>query len=380
MFHKTLIALLLLYTPVLASMAINLDLDSPPQSEALHPWHVVAPLHAPNGLRPCCAFGYDLHVNLFGIPIPFYQTDNIVENGQTGHHHYNDSRLETYLDIVGLGAEHNGIVYTLRGGFIDIAHVRDSADMTLYLFSQLWPRLGHAFNLNFPAELANRQIVFNPFTPPENPTQRYTLAAWLSASLAFQIASWHEIAQWYGYESVAGFSEAISAFSPEDLYSNLLGIRLAVTLILNGYAASIGMYDATMDTLLIEALGTLQAQNSAQTQFQFDMLDHQWWNSHCSVPDKFMLRKRNYQTTHDRWPDTVPGGRHQDNLHLTLPDDFYGYPFTSLAQFRLLPGTHMKNLPPPSSWYSTDNFPHLAQYASQQDAETEQHLSASQCR
>ncbi|OWA85706.1 hypothetical protein BV377_29140, partial [Klebsiella pneumoniae] len=43
----------------------------------------------------------------------------------------------------------------------------------------------------------------------------------LAGHLAFEIALWHEIAQWYGFQSVPGFSEEISAFSPEDLYSNL---------------------------------------------------------------------------------------------------------------------------------------------------------------
>ncbi|PBD34343.1 hypothetical protein CK247_30710, partial [Klebsiella pneumoniae] len=33
-----------------------------------------------------------------------------------------------------------------------------------------------------------------------------------------RIAQWHEIAQWYGFQSVPGFSEEISAFSPEDLW------------------------------------------------------------------------------------------------------------------------------------------------------------------
>ncbi|MDI4740155.1 DUF4056 domain-containing protein, partial [Salmonella enterica subsp. enterica serovar Kentucky] len=42
-------------------------------------------------------------------------------------------------------------------------------------------------------------------TPPVDARERYTLAAWLSAHLAFQVAEWHEIAQWYGFESVRGF-------------------------------------------------------------------------------------------------------------------------------------------------------------------------------
>ncbi|TOM58444.1 hypothetical protein CGH73_26665, partial [Vibrio parahaemolyticus] len=88
------------------------------------------------------------------------------------------------------------------------------------------------WTLSLSEELASRQIHFSPFTPPPSAHQRYTLSAYLAAKLAFQLAVWHEIAQWYGYQSVPGFSEGISAFSPEDLYSNLLGARLAMTVIL----------------------------------------------------------------------------------------------------------------------------------------------------
>lgn len=64
-----------------------------------------------------------------------------------------------------------------------------------------------------------RRVQLNAFTPPPGVRQRYQLAAWLAGHLAFEIAQWHEIAQWYGFQSVPGFSEEISAFSPEDLYS-----------------------------------------------------------------------------------------------------------------------------------------------------------------
>ena len=38
---------------------------------------------------------------------------------------------------------------------------------------------------------------------------------------------WHELVTWAGRRTVSVFSEGFSAFSPEDLYSDLLGARLA---------------------------------------------------------------------------------------------------------------------------------------------------------
>ncbi|WP_143362482.1 DUF4056 domain-containing protein, partial [Escherichia coli] len=130
-------------------------------------------------------------------------------------HHYNDSFVSGMLSLAGGGREHNGIIFTTQGGFVDTAHVRDTADMTVFIFTRLWPRLGQAFVLS-PGrdELAQRRLVFRAFTPPSSVRDRYVLAAEISARLAYQLAVWHEIAQWYGFESVPGYPETVSAFSP----------------------------------------------------------------------------------------------------------------------------------------------------------------------
>lgn len=48
------------------------------------------PLPEPAGLRPCCAFGYNLHVEELKIPVPLWKLDNIVTAGNLGRHHYSD--------------------------------------------------------------------------------------------------------------------------------------------------------------------------------------------------------------------------------------------------------------------------------------------------
>ena len=95
-----------------------------------HVTPVVSHLTAPESLRPCCAFGYDLHVRAIGVPIPVYQIGNVLTLDTLGRHHYNDSALGAVKNLVGLSEEKNGLIYTRRGGFIDIAHVRDTADNT----------------------------------------------------------------------------------------------------------------------------------------------------------------------------------------------------------------------------------------------------------
>lgn len=364
-------------TLAVARIPIPTDFTNPPHQQATRAWPTTAPLAQPDGLRPCCAFGYNLKAIAFGIPVPFYKINNVVEADNIGRHRYNDSAFAALLNLSGLGSEKNGILYTRRGGFIDIAHVRDTADMTIWLFSQIQPRLGQNVTLTLGEELARREIRLFTFFPPSQPSRRYTIAAWLAARLAYQVAAWHEVAQWYGYESVSGFSETVSAFSPEDLYSNLLGARIAANLILTGHAASVEEYDAAMDTALTDALLQLDAQPATQTRERFDRIDGLWWNSRCRVPQKFLVLRRDYNTGDLRWP-TLPLGESARPQPLTLPEALDGISLAHLGELRLWPGKSMKQLPVPNSFYRFSDFPALANMARISDIEQRRHLN-SQC-
>ena len=349
--------------PAIAGLAIVSDLSVIPQQQAIHAWPVAAPVAVPDGLRPCCAFGYRLKTQVYGIPVPFYRVGNIAERGRLGQHVYNDSRFTALLALSGLGAENNGIIYTRRGGFIDTAHIRDSADMTFYLFTRLYPNLGKAFTLAPGGEeLARRTIVVKNFMPPARPAQTYSLAVWLAARLAFDVAAWHEIAQWYGFASVPGFPEGVSAFSPEDLYSNLLGVRLAATVLLNGHGYSRTGFNLAMASILPDALEQLGGVPAIQTRVQLDRVDQRWWDSRKAVPQKFLLLKRNYQTANDRVPTPVPG-EPGAVLHLTLPQRIAGVTLDEVAELQLWPGTAPGHLPSPARYYTRKDFPALAEYA-----------------
>jgi Protein of unknown function (DUF4056) len=63
---------------------------------------------------------------------------------------------------------------------------------------------------------------------------RRALATALATMGRLRRLDWHEIAIWYGWANVPMFSERPSAFSPEDMYSNLLGIRIVGLLSLGG--------------------------------------------------------------------------------------------------------------------------------------------------
>ncbi|HEF8772754.1 TPA: DUF4056 domain-containing protein [Providencia stuartii] len=353
--------------PVAHLPSVSPQLSSDSHESASQVWPVIETLNPPQGLRACCAFGYDLQAQLWGLPVPFYTIDNIVEADKLGEHHYNDSFLGATAALMGMSNEKIGLLYTNKSGFIDISHVRDTADYTLYLFSQIYPRLGESWTLKLSDELASRQIVFMAFEPPTSPEQRYTLSAYLAAKLAFQLAVWHEIAQWYGYQSVPGFSEGISAFSPEDLYSNLLGARLALTLIIQGRAQSLPMFSQSMEGILPQALHQLGANDKQHTRTMFDRVDGLWWNSYRRVPEKFLVLTRDYQTSDDRYPlmpsQIVP----VEGLRLSLPASYQHYHLQQLAQLRLLPTSNMARLPIPQDFWSEVDFMTLSEKAQEQD-------------
>ena len=131
--------------------------------------------------------------------------------------------------------ERNGIVYTCRGGHIDITHLRKAADWTAYLASRIQRTLlsdkttfsyrmhepsRHHLQFEYPQGWASL---------PRNVRER------IAADVAIEVAEyctytgmvWHEILTWYGYKAIGFYTEYPSAFSWEDVYSNLLGCRLA---------------------------------------------------------------------------------------------------------------------------------------------------------
>ena len=72
-------------------------------------------------IRTCCSFGTEMQ--LFAIPgIKLTETTCIEK---IGPHHY-----------LGDPNEENGIIYTRRGGFIDMGHLRDQADWTAFLYNK----------------------------------------------------------------------------------------------------------------------------------------------------------------------------------------------------------------------------------------------------
>jgi hypothetical protein len=248
-------------------------------------------------LRPCCAFGSELRASIAGlVAIPGYKIPNILGPDDLGPHTYDSGVFSARSDgraSGGFDAERNGLVYTCRGGYIDTAHVRDYVDWSIFLAAQIGRRATGGGEIELPDEGGTRRVIVKPL--PQEIVDRFgykaavtTLAQWL----AFQTSIWHEIATWYGWASVPGFSERASAFSPEDLYSNMLGTKLMLAITARRQAMSEPDFNHAVDGWFGRALELLGAVPRDLGNEVTQALDGLWWDSSRRVPDPALVQRR----------------------------------------------------------------------------------------
>jgi hypothetical protein len=262
-------------------------------------------LPPPEKLRPCCAFGTQMKVRMGFLPVPLVALGNIVGADDLGPHRYDNGILTVdSSDHRGwIDTEKNGVAYTCRGGFIDIAHVRDNADLTVAVLAQVVRAMESGGTIELPDQGARLRIRVRP-VKREN-LERYghvDLALAGAQWLTFQVSIWHEIATWYGFAAIKMWPERVSAFSPEDLYSNLLGIKLAAGVVHNKGAQSEIGFNRNMDAWMQRALARLVAVPKASGEAAMWSVDGVWWDSQARLPDWKFVRRRNMDIDADIRP------------------------------------------------------------------------------
>lgn len=145
-----------------------------------------------------------------------------VSSSKLGRHSYGYSPFEK-----------NGITYAYKAGHIDIAHLRIGADHTKYIAQKLYKALlkdQDEFSFSLTAD-RSKHIVQISYPKNWKQSKQELIAGEVALQLAqyltFSATTWHEILTWFGYRTMFIFPEFSSAFSWEDIYSNLLGTRIA---------------------------------------------------------------------------------------------------------------------------------------------------------
>jgi len=276
-------------------------------------------------LRPCCAFGTDLKVRVGAVPVPGFRIGNIIGPDDVGPHTYDSGAMTRSSQAGTSGFRHregNGLLYTCRGGFIDTAHVRDYVDWTTYLGATLARNLSTGTTIEFPDEGGQRRIVSQPV--PQDAIDRHGLsriAASMAQWIGFQLSIWHEIATWFGWSWTKTFPETASSFSPEDLYSNVLGVKLFGALIPRSSARTEYLYNSTVDSWLevvLEHLGPVPKSVGVEAMHS---VDQHWWNSSRRLPDKELTLRRNFDIDDRITPWRVPVALAPESLRETCGDD-----------------------------------------------------------
>ena len=250
-------------------------------------------------IRTCCSFGTEMQ--MFAIPgVKLTETTSIEK---IGSHHY-----------LGDASEENGIIYSRRGGFIDMAHLRDQSDWTAYLYTQLAENkkrgtlsliLGHeggekTLNVSIPSNLNNLDIIH------------------LSGKIAYDLSVWHEIATWFGASSIPFVPERYSSFSIEDPYSNLLGVTIGIQALQSELP-----YEQAVTQLIKKYLKDLDAvSNEAETFLAMEAVRDIWWTRDKKLPSSRVLLQRQLQVYPCLKPWLVPGwsSANQTPSELTVPE------------------------------------------------------------
>lgn len=308
----------------------------------------------PKRMRPCCVLGGDVRVRLGPVPIPGFRMVNVIGVDDIGSHTYDSGLLRVGRkgeEPLAFNRERNGLVYTCRGGFIDTAHVRGYVDWALYLTATAGRYLLEGGSIELPEQGGARRVLVKPVPQAIlDRVGRHRFGVGLGQWLAFQLSIWHEIVTWHGWHALPGWSERVSAFSPEDLYSNLLGTKIIGGVALLRSGRSEDDYNRSVDTWLSAMLRQLGAVPRREGREAIRAVDGLWWDSSRRLPDPAFVRRRYFDATGPLSPwlvtDVVGPERLGDRLRarcgaapepvqLSNPDSLQGVPFRRWATLEI---------------------------------------------
>jgi hypothetical protein len=246
--------------------------------------------------RRGCAFGFKFSTQLsVRVPLtnsyPYNSNTLPLELTDLGSHLYggplpgllNANALpisKTFISIDKIGH-----LYTRFGGVIDIAHLRDHADLARYIATQVVAlfRQGGEFSIGDDTDplrddTGDRVIIIKP--QGTDPTAYQ--AAVLGAFISYEVAVWHEISTFMTMQEY-------STFSPEDNYSNLLGTYIGFKACLN----ELQSYNDAIALTINRVLMNMGAQPRKVTIDVVDYLEDKWYSYPGNInSDQFKPKKK----------------------------------------------------------------------------------------
>jgi hypothetical protein len=263
----------------------------------------------PRIIRTCCSFGSEVKV----AGIPFLKVSDISSIDKLGPHKY-----------LGNEFENNGIIYTKKGGFIDIGHLRDQADWTAYLHFQMMAKTSENLVLELGREGGQKRLEICDENM-SNPLDKVILAG----KIAYNLSVWHEISTFYGASYIPMVPERYSAFSIEDAYSNLLGVQIGMQAIQSNLP-----YEEAVTQLIAAKLKELEVVNSLEeTVDAMESVEGYWWTREAKLPSKHLLLRREFDLETSLMPWLIEDIEHTGVCEETLCPPKYTLDGTPLDNF-----------------------------------------------
>ena len=203
------------------------------------------------------------------------------------------------------------LVYTAKAGYIDIGHLRESADRARYVFEVCYENILKT-DILFSYEVIEPDIYHVSIKYPDNwgqlaDDQKQKIAREVAIELGQRYAQfsliWHESITWYGYASAGFLSEKPSSFSWEDGYSDLLGTKLGAMALRENTKS----YDEAMTELTVKELKKLDPQSVAIAKRATNLIKGKWYSGRYPF---VKMKKRNFDVGFDDGaisPFRVPG-------------------------------------------------------------------------
>ena len=309
-------------------------------------------------------FGYNLEL----LPFPFFPITEFIDPNNFGRQSYGKP---------GAG-EHNGSLYTCRGGFMDFSHIRCAADWTVFLTFKI---ITEYKDFDLPDEAGTLKLQFHQL----DDLSLDDIGS-MAEKITFERLVWHEVASWHYHSPNYPVSEQQSTFTPEDLYSDLLGAtigkNIAMRILKNLDTLS---YTEIATQEIAKTIASLDPVKSKKDSKEaYDIVDRYkqmklpatkrnndvWWDSNIVFSDERYVFKRDMNIGPQHSPWLVPKAEqfgcsvHPKAEVLKLPQKTKsGKSFYNYYRFTISPDSILffakkshKELHPPFGPFSTDHF------------------------
>jgi hypothetical protein len=243
----------------------------------------------------------------------FTPLEKYGDPNQLGTHSYHFSGSEGY-----------GVLYTLRGGSVDPDHIRGNADLTRWTYLRAKRTIekgkrGFAVSPSF--EMTTNKVKIDypdnweDLSKADKERIAHEAALIIAPVVSYHCSVWHEMLTWKGTHFALIEPEHNSAFSWEDVYSNVIGTDLAMQAIRDGNI-SVSDYNRAMTQLIDEELQRLQVVSREKAIEIVKSVRGTWHNG------RFELMKRNMDIGCDDGmitPSVIPGFTDEESISRMIP-------------------------------------------------------------